>query len=203
MYIQDDENRQCYLYDYYLQFSVSVVNAKTLKKMLNNKKKKKRRFSKKKAVATVFFRFSHRDKDGKTLKNKEQCSIVEVIKEDVIRKQKIYGDCGYTDFQNKFDYEIQDSSNKDGPEDTNFPSEEAKDEYLYQSTTYIPYYDKILREAFDIDGEFELVEGEEVDANLFGKGGETGKRQVERKESFETKPLRLPRYEDHNRFMPT
>lgn len=177
--------------------------------MLNNKKKKKRRFSKKKAVATVFFRFSHRDKDGKTLKNKEQCSIVEVIKEDVTRKQKIYGDIGYTDFKNKFDYEIQDGSNKDNPENaektenTNDPNEEAKDEYHYQSTTYIPYYDKILREDFENDGEFELVETEEVDANLFGKGDSTTKKQLERKESFETKPLRLPRYEDHNRFMPT
>jgi hypothetical protein len=39
IYIQDDDDRQCYLYDYYLQFSVSVVNAKTLKKMLDSKKK--------------------------------------------------------------------------------------------------------------------------------------------------------------------
>lgn len=31
IYIQDDDDRQWYLYDYYLQFSVSVVNAKTLK----------------------------------------------------------------------------------------------------------------------------------------------------------------------------
>ena len=147
MYIQDDEDRQCYLYDYYLQFSVSVVNAKTLKKMLNNKKKKKRRFSRKKAVATVFFRFSHRDKDGKTLKNKDQCSIVEVIKEDVARKQKIFGNSNYADFQSKLELEKQDS-NKDEPESPIDQNEEAK-VVDYQSTTYIPYYDKILREDFE------------------------------------------------------
>jgi hypothetical protein len=79
IYIQDEESRQCYLYDYYLQFAVSVVNAKTLKKMLGESKKKSRR-RRNKPVATVFFRFSHRDHEGKSITNQAQSGIVDVIR---------------------------------------------------------------------------------------------------------------------------
>ena len=78
------------MYDYYLQLSVAVVNDKTLKKILGGKKNnKKAKYRRKRAVATVFFRFSHRDKDGNPLKNKAQNSIIEIIKDDIVRKQKL------------------------------------------------------------------------------------------------------------------
>jgi len=54
--------------------------------MLGGKHSNKKAKRKKRAVATVFFRFSHRNKDGVALKNKEQNSIVEVIKKDIEQK---------------------------------------------------------------------------------------------------------------------
>ena len=42
LYVKDDESRQCYLYDYYLQFTMSCVNARTLKKLIDSKYKDKK-----------------------------------------------------------------------------------------------------------------------------------------------------------------
>jgi hypothetical protein len=150
----------------------------------------------------VFFRFSHRNQDGKALKNKEQSSIVEVIKEDVTRKQEIYGGADDTKSKDKVNSEVEEDI--DGKqENTKEQNEESKDNaHQYQSTTYIPYYDKILREDFDLDEEYELI-GDSKEAYIFGRSEESEAKIYAVKNSFVTKPLRLPRYENHNRFMPT
>lgn len=140
MYIQDDESRQSYLYDYYLQLTVCVVNAKTLKRMLSDGSSKKRRRHKR-AVASVFFRFSHRDRDGNFIKNKEQLHLIEIMKQDIEGKMKSI------------------NSDKKIPVIENFEESKKADISAYQSTTYIPYYDKIPKDSHEKleDDEFELI----------------------------------------------
>lgn len=157
IYIKDDDSRQSYLYDYYIQFTVWNVNARTLKKLLENQKYDKKRANRK-AIATVFFRFSHRDKDGNYLKNKEQSSIVELIKNDITAKLTMY----------KFrEVEMQ---NQGITSDDSDDYDSSK--YYYhssQSITCIPYYDKIPRDEswginaddydflLDLDGNDSLI----------------------------------------------
>lgn len=194
MYIQDDDERKWYLYDYYLQFSVSVVNAKTLSKMLGGKNSKnKRRKRRRRPVATVFFRFSHRDKDGVALVNKEQNSIVEVIKKDVENKQKLYHDSldeqeneEKTNTPEKLE-KIEEKHNEEeekekSDEEQKKPEEEFKYEpktkkyEQYQSSTYIPYYDVIPKDDNKEleDDEFELINMEELKgSNLVGDAKES------------------------------
>lgn len=209
MYVLDEESRQWYLYDYYLQLSVSVVNAKTLKKMLGGRKSsKKARQLRKRAIATVFFRFSHRDKDGNPLKNKAQSSIVEIIKDDIVRKQKLLN--YEKEQQEKTKDQDDDILNKED-EILNKEDEPSKEEendrnsYVeYQSSTYIPYYDKIPRDTRDFrDDDYELVNEEEVSVSNSSVVDNTEPRKLEeRKSSIDTNPLRLPKYENHSRFMP-
>lgn len=99
--------------------------------------------------------------------------------------------------------------------DNNTKDEEKQDDieenYDYDSTTYIPYYDKIPEylnnEALE-DDEFELVnidddlsDNPKNDSNLRPKT-EIIKKE-ERKSSFEIKPIILPKSENLFRFMPT
>ena len=194
MYVKDDESRQSYLYDYYIQLSLWVVNAKTLKKMLGDGTKNKKR-RRKRAVATVFFRFSHRDKDGETIKNKQQSQIIEVIKSDILTKQKLIFD-------------------KMAEEDKTDPDEAqpAPCEYVdYHSSTYVPYYDKIPRDNVEDpaleDDEFELINEEEsleLDPNAGGslRPSSNSPTSDTRKPSIEIKPIILPKTENMHRFMP-
>lgn len=197
------------MYDYYLQLSVSVVNAKTLKKMLGGRKSsKKARQLRKRAIATVFFRFSHRDKDGNPLKNKAQNSIVEIIKDDIVRKQKLLN---YEKEQKEKTKDQDDDILNKEDEILNKEDEPSKEEendensYIeYQSSTYIPYYDKIPRDTRDFrDDDYELINEEEVSVSNPSVVDNTEPRKLEeRKSSIDTNPLRLPKYENHSRFMP-
>lgn len=134
IYIKDDDSRQSYLFDYYIQFTVWNVNARTLKKLLENQKYDKKKSSRK-AIATVFFRFSHRDKDGNFLKNKDQSSIVELIKNDITAKLALH----------KFKEVEMQNHGKTSDDSDDYDS----NKYYYhssQSITCIPYYDKIPRD---------------------------------------------------------
>lgn len=195
MYVQDDESRQSYLYDYYLQFTLCVVNAKTLKKMLGsgNKKKKRRR---KRAIATVFFRFSHRDKDGNYLKNKKQSSVVDFIQKDVIEKQKIIF------------AKYQEPAKKSSKEDVVKP---APGEYVdYHSNTFVPYYDKIPKPAEEVplgEDEFELINEEDsLDKDSQGfslREVNEGEKEIEISPVIEEIPDLMPKSEGLDRFIPT
>jgi hypothetical protein len=170
------------------------VNAKTLKKMLGNGDKNKRR-RRKRAVATVFFRFSHRDKDGNTIKNKHQSSIIEVIKADILAKQKIMFE-------------------KMAEEDKTDPDERQPElgEYVdYHSSTYVPYFDKIPRDPIvdkDLDDdEFELINEEDALEMNPNEGDSLQPKPASspesvRKDSVEVKPIILPKTENMDRFMP-
>lgn len=48
-----------------------------LEKLANGLRSKGKLTSKAKSIATVFFRFSHRDEEGRVLLNHEQITIVE------------------------------------------------------------------------------------------------------------------------------
>lgn len=98
------------MYDYYIQLNLSAVNGKSLNKLLFHRKastlsaKDEKSGEKAKvtepqehatkkdvckhqhAIASVFFRFSHRDQNGNTLTNKEQ----KVIIEDLYAKLQAY-----------------------------------------------------------------------------------------------------------------
>lgn len=214
MYIEDDEDRKWYLYDYYLQFSVSVVNAKTLSKMLGNQspdfgKRKRRR----RPVATVFFRFSHRDKDGVALKNKDQSSIIEIIKKDVENKMGMIqhknkeGNEGSKelDFTNLLET-TKDPSSKDEeekaqkPDTFDYKPKDSKYEE-YSSSTYIPYYDVIKKDVGELkEDEFELVNTEELtESNQVGDSKDSETTSPHKKDG---KPAPLPKSENHPRFMP-
>lgn len=130
-YIKDDKDRQCYIYDYYLQLALSTVDGKVLNRLKeiktktfkknskynrsksmsldefgeneldihvmrkNSNQTKKctlmnenddnvfHKQSKKPAIAIVFFRFSHRDKDYNYLTNKQQEAIVDNIYQNI------------------------------------------------------------------------------------------------------------------------
>ena len=99
-FIDEFAVKKNYLYDYYVQLNVSRINGSSLQQILANdiepgfendnyilslKKKEP-------AIASVFFRFSHRDSKGNILPNNTQCKIVEqivnAIKEKVIVRRK-------------------------------------------------------------------------------------------------------------------
>lgn len=178
----------------------------------NNKKAKYRR---KRAVATVFFRFSHRDKDGNPLKNKAQNSIIEIIKDDIVRKQKLLNferdqaentkaqDDEILNKEDEIFIKEDDILNK---EDEPSKEEEAENsKYVeYQSSTYIPYYDKIPRDTRDLkEDEYELINEDDFSVSNPSVVDNTEPRRLEeRKSSIDTNPLRLPKYEKHSRFMP-
>jgi hypothetical protein len=189
------------------------VNAKTLKKMLGGKNSKRRkRKRKKRPIATVFFRFSHRDKDGNPLRNKSQSSIIEVIKNDVISKQKAFKIEEEKELQ-QIEDEIrketeelnkeEDILNKeDDPKPLEAQKKISKFEE-YQSNTYIPYYDKIPRDTNDLgEDEFELINVEDIKECKSEPSGSDLEKDEERKASFDPKPLRLPKSENLHRFVP-
>jgi hypothetical protein len=156
----------------------------------------------------VFFRFSHRDKDGNPLKNKAQSSIVEIIKDDIVRKQKLLN---YEKEQKEKTKDQDDDILNKEDEILNKEDEPSKEEendqnsYIeYQSSTYIPYYDKIPRDTRDFrDDDYELINEEEVSVSNPSVVDNTEPRKLEeRKSSIDTNPLRLPKYENHSRFMP-
>lgn len=207
------------MYDYYLQFSVSVVNAKTLKKMLGNKSSKsRRRRRKKRPIATVFFRFSHRDMDGNALKNKSQSSIVEIIKRDVMHKQSHYKMLEENEqmrIENEIKKECEEASKEDevlnredSPEKIGENTQEENKFEVYQSNTYIPYYDKIPKDMNQelADDEFELINEDDVLGSnpLVAAEADKNKEDIDiaRKSSIDTKPLRLPKLENNSRFTP-
>ena len=77
-FIDDPEIKKYYTYDYFVQLTLSTVNGISVKKVLE-KIKQDSKFSKpkapknkvkKKAMADVFFRFSHRDRNNVALTNK-------------------------------------------------------------------------------------------------------------------------------------
>ena len=74
----------------------------------------------------------------------------------------------------------------------------------YQSSTYIPYYDKIPRDTRDLkDDEYELINEDDFSVANSSVVDNTEPRKLEeRKSSIDTNPLRLPKYEKHSRFMP-
>lgn len=192
------------MYDYYLQFSVSVVNAKTLSKMLGNQspdfKKRKRR---RRPVATVFFRFSHRDKDGVALKNKEQSTIIELIKKDVESRMKLVQD-GLNEVEETKEVDFSNMMKSTQSEEEKVGADaRPKGKYEdYSSTTYIPYYDVIKKAKAELkDDEFELVNTEELtESNQVGdfKDEELKKKE----EKLGKRPVTLPKSESHPRFMP-
>lgn len=193
MYIHDEEARQCYIYDYYLQLTVSVVNAKTLKKMLKNdaKVKKKLKKRRKKALVAIYFRFSHRDKDGKSIKNKTQSSIVEILKNDIIHKQKLYK------IEEEKKQETEGEENSEGSNIVDF-----------HSVTYIPYYDKIPRDNSEMeDEEFDIIADEEASgSNIIGSMAKDKEKDdentEERKSGADRKSVAFPKTEKVDRFMP-
>ena len=196
IYIKDDDSRQSYLYDYYIQFTVWNVNARTLKKLLENQKVENKK-SKRRAIATVFFRFSHRDKDGNFLKNKEQSSIVELIKNDITFKSKLH--------------QIKEEEMKNQGKSPEESDEYDSSKYYFsknQSITCIPYYDKIPRDEswgineedydllLDIDGNDSLVKN---------KSFEEEKEQYVEEEVKKTEDeiiSSLPKSESFSRYRP-
>lgn len=174
--------------------------------MLKHKDSKKRKARRRRAIATVFFRFSHRDKDGKALVNKEQNKIVELLKNDIMAKQQQYWD-RVEEVQAEMDLKnIEDAQKEveeEKAEETKTEKDKQADDIHHQSATYIPYYDKIPRDNTDDDEfDFELV-GDEGSGNFLGPIEGKDNKNEETKASFEAKPLRLPKSENQNRFMPT
>lgn len=162
--------------------------------MLGEGSKKKRRRHKR-AIASVFFRFSHRDKDGNYLKNKQQSSIVNLMKQDIINKRNVL-------------------DGKTNTSETNQTSEEEKEspleiEYVtHQSATYIPYYDKIpldTAESLEED-EFELLNDESPSSDrlsVIARSKSTDSPIAEeRKNSMDPAPISLPKSENIDRFKP-
>jgi len=147
-------------------------------------KSKKRRH--KRAIASVFFRFSHRDKDGNCLKNKQQSSIVEVMRNDIMNRQRMLIE------RYSFD------NNGEGDSEEN--KEDNSNEF--HSTTYIPYYDKIPKteEALEED-EFELINEEDAYESSPHKEKSTTPKHEEHKSSTEI-PMILPKSESFDRYMP-
>ena len=112
-YVEDYDDKKCYLYDFYIQINVSQVNGNFLEAIntedtseggsftnsfdgdntrtsdirLSQKKKlqhsiiqgRKQKHTYEKAIASVFFRFSHRNFKNKVLNNQEQIAVVEQI----------------------------------------------------------------------------------------------------------------------------
>lgn len=183
--------------------------------MLGGKNSKRRmRRRRKRPIATVFFRFSHRDKDGNPLRNKNQSSIVEVIKNDIVQKQKKFKMEEEKEIQQledeirkeseELNKEAEILNKEDEPKQPEVPKKTSKFE-AYQSNTYIPYYDKIPRETNDLgDDEFELINVEDA-LESKSEPSESNFEKIEfeeRKSSFDPKPLRLPKYENLHRFVP-
>ena len=72
------------MYDFYLQLSLTTVNGKSLKRMLSTQQKELRTAEGKAVkrsdvapIAQVFFRLSHRNKNGEALANSKQEKIIE------------------------------------------------------------------------------------------------------------------------------
>ncbi|CDW85582.1 oxidation resistance protein [Stylonychia lemnae] len=106
-FIEDPEIKKNYKYDYYIQLNLSTVNGNSLKQLIsrggqngkkglaneenkdndgfgsvmdeNNHLLKCFHLKSIKSIASVYFRFSHRDLKGKALSNKTQKTIVEEI----------------------------------------------------------------------------------------------------------------------------
>ena len=93
-YVTDASAKKAYLYDYYVQVNVRRVNGHfdedeskeaqetasreaMLEKLASGLRSKGKLNNKSKSIATVFFRFSHRDDEGRVLLNQEQVTIVE------------------------------------------------------------------------------------------------------------------------------
>ena len=77
------QEKKHYIYDYFIQINLSRLNGYKIKRkeILNTRRHK--------PVATVFFRFSHKDKDNKTLKNSEQKAVVQQIQDKLARSVAI------------------------------------------------------------------------------------------------------------------
>jgi len=179
------------------------VNAKTLSKMLGNlspdfKKRKRRR----RPVATVFFRFSHRDKDGVALKNKEQSTIIELIKKDVESRMKLVQD-GLDEIEETKELDFSNMMQSTQSEESKDSAEiRPKSKYEnYSSTTYIPYYDVIKKVKTELkDDEFELVNTEELTES--NQVGDFKDEEFKKQKEPEKRPVTMPKCESHPRFMP-
>lgn len=154
----------------------------------NSKKTKKR---KKRAIATVFFRFSHRDKDGHTIKNQQQSTICELIKSDIMSKQnQMYDERQYFV-----------STNEDGEEED---KSDLNDNLNYHSTTYIPYYDRIpLTNDDELDKEYDFLVNDDTNEGDSLLISSMSPKTPEKDNLFlEAPSVNLPKSESFSRFTP-